>query len=256
MIHHRSIAASLLFAVSAMPVLAADDDKSPTDRTSPTARAQADQGKQVTLTGKIVDLHEYFTGKSDSSSSIRPGASDTTRPDATRPDTTRPDATRPDTTNRPDATRPDTSSARSGSKMGQQQYMALTNPSAASTGVGAAADSARVTSSDVIILCFADAPSVFATPRTDDDKPNATDRPGTTPKATDRPGTTPSVTDRSSTSDNSQWKDKQCQVTGTMYEKGGIKFLLVSRVQKGSDTTRPGITTPGTKLPGTDDDNK
>jgi len=247
--HRFPIAASLLFAM-AVPAFAAEDPKSPTDTTRPgITSSTASQGKQVTLTGKVVDLHHYFTGQKDSSS---------TTPGTIKPDSTRPGAGDTPRTGTTDATRPDstrTDASAKADKMMKQQYMALTNASmASSSATGAAAD--RTSVSGTIILCFAEAPSVFAVPRNDDtikspsDTKSPTDRPGTTPGTTDRPSTTPGSTTADRSSDNSQWKDKQCQVTGTLFEKDGIKFLLVSSVKHGSDTgsstTRPGTSTPGT----------
>ena len=223
--------AAVLALTVAMPAFA-EDDKKPTDPSRSTSLL-GNTGKQVTLTGKIVDLHEYFTGQKDSS--IKSDKPDSTRPDSSRPDATKPDSARTDT---PSTSKPDASA-----KKMHGQYMALTNASiapAASTdrpATGAAADRPTFVSGTVI-LCFAEAPSVFAVPRNTDEKAPS-DRP-----STDRPSTTPGTTTDRSDKTSAEWRDKQCQVTGTLYEKDGIKFLLVSSVKHSDSTTTTPRTTP------------
>lgn len=223
------LATGLAVAIGFMSA-AQGEDKSPlvtpSDKTTTSSSA-----KQVTLTGKVVNLHQFMTGQMSSSSSIdRPGSSDRITPT--------------------DRTKPADSTATPGDKnLHGDKHQQTSNMSNEVMGLE--------TSTGLVLICFKDAPGVLAVPR-DNDAPTTT--PGITPSPTEprtpKTPTTPSTPNTSTTRDNdsnnsrnqdsSRWQDKQVEVSGSMYEKNGIKFLVVTKVTASTDTTttKPGTITP------------
>lgn len=242
MILSRPLIAALSVAVSAMPAFAAEDEiKDQSDKRSVAASAEQ-KGTQITLTGKVVDLHQFFTGDSSSSSGKRLGEASSEDKHSASSDKDREHV----------AADKDKDSKHAGGKM-KQQYMGLINPMASATGVAVGRDSAavvsvKVMSSDLIILCFADSPGIYAVPRSDDsdDIKDSKDIKDSTENKTDATEDKQSDAktgdkDREYTaSDKSKghkghagkWKDQQIKVTGTLFEKNGVKFLLVNHAEK------------------------
>lgn len=241
------LATGLAVALSCMPVLGEDKVLvSPNIKATPSVTA-----RQVTMTGKVVDLHQYMTGERNSSRSTN----DRTSPDRTTPSdrttpndrTTPADRTTPndrttptDRTTPADRTRPTDSDTKNTYKNhsasnNQAQIMGLE------------------TSAGLVVICFENAPGIYATPRSDD-QPSTT--PGTPSEKSQLPAK-PTLRgndadknrddNKHSMNDNSAWLDKQVQVTGTMYEKQGVKFLVISKVTSALDSS----TTPKTDNSGT-----
>ena len=239
------LATGLAVALSCMPVLGEDKVLvSPNIKATPSVTA-----RQVTMTGKVVDLHQYMTGERNSSRSTN----DRTSPDRATPSdrttpndrTTPSDRTTPtDRTTPADRTKPTDSDTKNTYKNhsasnNQAQIMGLE------------------TSAGLVVICFENAPGIYATPRSDD-QPSTT--PGTTPGTPSEKSQLPAKPtlrgndadknrddNKHSMNDNSAWLDKQVQVTGTMYEKQGVKFLVISKVTSALDSS----TTPKTDNSGT-----
>lgn len=234
------LATGLAVAIGFMST-AQGEDKSPlvtpSDKTTTSSSA-----KQVTMTGKVVNLHQFMTGQMSSNSSIdRPGSSDRITPT---------DRTNPSGTTPTDRTKPGDSTTTPGDKsLHGDKHQQTSNMSNEVMGLE--------TSTGLVLICFKDAPGVLAVPR-DNDAPTTT--PGITPSPTEprtpKTPTTPSTPNTSTTRDNdsnnsrnqdsSRWQDKQVEVSGSMYEKNGIKFLVVTKVTASTDTTttKPGTTNP------------
>jgi len=239
------LATGLAVALSCMPVLGEDKVLvSPNIKATPSVTA-----RQVTMTGKVVDLHQYMTGERNSSRSTN----DRTSPDrATPSDRTTPnDRTTPsDRTTPTDRTTPaDRARPTDSDTKNTYKNHSASNNQAQIMGLE--------TSAGLVVICFENAPGIYATPRSDD-QPSTT--PGTTPGTPSEKSQLPAKPtlrgndadknrddNKHSMNDNSAWLDKQVQVTGTMYEKQGVKFLVISKVTSALDSS----TTPKTDNSGT-----
>ena len=185
------------------------EDKSPLTPESKTPASSA--AKQVTMTGKVVNLHQYMTGETSSTTSIdRPTTSERITP--------------------ADRTKPADSSAAPAQK--HHQTAGMNNEIMG-----------LETSTGLVLICFKDAPGVYATPRLDD-APAATPANPVVPSEPRTPklSTTPAVrendADHTRAQDSTRWQGKQVEVSGAIYEKNGIKFLVVSKVSASADTTK------------------
>ena len=228
------------------------EDKSPLTPNDKTTTSTSSTSKQVTMTGKVVNLHQFMTGQSSSSSSNdRSDRSDRSDPssgikptDRSNPsDSTKPaDRNNPSDNSKPtDRTPGTTSNDRNDATANKQRQSG--NMSNEIMGLE--------TSTGLVLICFQDAPSTLATPRDDD---SSATRPGNpvlpnqprTPKLSTSPNDPgDSASDHSRHQDSSHWQGKQVEVTGSIYEKNGIKFLVVSKVAAaGASTTTEPKTTP------------
>ncbi len=253
------LAAGLAVALGYMPALG--EDKTPTSPTSPTTRTPASaDAKQVTLTGKVVDLHQFMTGeRSQSRSPVgtsidRDNATDRNKTPGTTPgsDTTRTPGSDTKITDR------DTKATDRDNKYGDKHHASGNNESQIM---------GLQTSTGLVLICFQDDKADGIKSGQDQGRTVAPAQPGDQTRPTPRtPGTTPGTTtpgtpttrdndadktiqaDKSRMKDGASWVDKQVSVTGTMYEKHGIKYLLVSKISS-SLSTSPSTQDSATTLP-------
>lgn len=210
----------------------------------------ADTGRQTILVGELVDLKKYMTGdtSTDKKSDKDPIDKLEDRLENDKND---------DTPRRPGAGLDDDDDGRPG--IGNRGDDATKDPSKHANKDWKSSDRvyALKTARGLVILSIEQQPGVLATPRTDQDKPGQDKQPGRDrPNLRDNQPKPNNPTDSPNDQDNPRNRiddqshadqnpasclNKQVRVDGKLYEKEGLRFMVVKSMKKtaGADIVPP-----------------